>query len=211
MPFALTSWRRGGRLAAIVAGATLACAAPAHAATVSNPYNCAPSPTLTQPFSSWSDNALYTPLPGGNFESGVAGWTLGGGASVVAGNEPFNIGGEGRSSLVLPEHGSAVSAPICIDETYPFYRLFARNVGTTGATLRMEVLFLDAKGNIKATKSLDYRARTSAWQPTGAAPISLFTPKTTVTAAPISLRFTAQGGGGRWQIDDVYVDPFMRH
>src|SRR4051794_34493597 len=113
MPFALTSWRRGGRPAAIVAGGTPGCPAPAPAATVSIPYDCSPSPTLTQPFSEWADNALYTPLPGGNFESGAAGWTLGGGASVVAGNEPFNIGGKGRSSLVLPEHGSAVSAPIC--------------------------------------------------------------------------------------------------
>lgn len=211
MPFALTSWRRGGRLAALVAGATLACAAPAHAATVGNPYDCTPAPTLTHAFSQWSDDALYTPLPGGNFETGAAGWTLGGGASVVADNEPWNIGGAGRASLVLPEHGSAVSAPICIDETYPFYRLFARNAGTAGATLKMEVLFLDAKGNVKSVKSLDYRARSGAWQPTGTAPINVFTPKTTGTAAPISLRFTAQGGGGRWLIDDVYVDPFMRH
>jgi hypothetical protein len=39
---------------------------PAHVATVSNPYDCVPSPKLSQPFSSWADNALYTPLLGGN-------------------------------------------------------------------------------------------------------------------------------------------------
>jgi hypothetical protein len=211
MPFVFTAWRRRGALAAAAAGAALVCAAPAHASTVSNPYDCTPSPTLSQAFSSWADFAAYTPLDGGNFESAARGWTLSGGASVQAGNEPFYIGGRGASSLSLPAGSSAVSAPICIDQTYPFYRLFARNGGDPSSTLRMEVLFLDAKGQVKNTKSLDYRARGGWWLPTGAAPISVFTAKTTVAAAPISLRFTPQGKAGRWQIDDVFVDPYMRH
>jgi hypothetical protein len=209
MPFVFTAWRRRGALAATAAA--LVCAAPAQASTVSNPYDCAPSPTLSQAFSAWSDFAAYTPLAGGNFETAARGWTLSGGASVQAGNEPFYIGGRGVSSLSLPAGSSAVSAPICIDETYPFYRLFARNGGDLSSSLRMEVLFLDAKGQVKSTKSLDYRAGRTGWAPTGAAPISVFTPKTTVAAAPISLRFTPQGKAGRWQVDDVFVDPYMRH
>jgi len=210
MPFVLTAWRRRA-IAAVAATAAVACAAPAHAATLSNPYNCAPSPTLSQPFAGWSDFAAYTPLGGGSFETGAAGWTLTGGAAVTAGNEPFNLGGRGENSLSLPAGSSAVSAPICIDETYPFYRLLARNTGALTSALHMEVLFLDAKGNVKATKSLDHRAGSTAWAPTGAARISVFTTHTTVTAAPISLRFTPMGNGGRWQIDDVFVDPYMRH
>ncbi len=210
MPFLLTAWRRG-RVAAIAAGAALACAAPAQAATVGNPLDCNPSPTLSQAFAPFGDNALYTPLPGGSFEADLSGWTLTGGATVVPGNEPYNVGGAGERSLSLPAGSRAVSAPICIDETYPFYRLFARNSGSRYSLLKMEVLFLDEKGDVKSVKSLYYYADGTAWKPTGFAPISLFTPKTTVTAAPIQLRFTPLGWLGRWQIDDVYVDPFMRH
>jgi hypothetical protein len=43
----------------------------------------------TQPFSSWSDYANYAYLPDGGFEAGAAGWKLGSGAKVVAGNETF--------------------------------------------------------------------------------------------------------------------------
>jgi hypothetical protein len=210
MPFILTAWRRRA-IAGVAATAAVACAAPAHASTLSNPYNCAPSPNLSQPFAGWSDFAAYTPLGGGNFESDAAGWTLTGGAAVVAGNEPYNLGGAGAHSLSLPAGSSAVSAPICIDPTYPFYRLVARNTGALTSALRMEVLFLDANGKVKSTKSLDYRAGSTGWSPTGAAPISVFTAKTTVSAAPISLRFTPLAQGGRWQIDDVFVDPYMRH
>ena len=210
MPFVLTAWRRRA-LAGIATTAAIACAAPAQAASLSNPLNCAPTPTLSQPFAGWSDFAAYTPLGGGSFETGAAGWTLSGGAAVAAGNEPFNLGGGGASSLSLPAGASAVSAPICIDPTYPFYRLLARNTGDRASALHMEVLFLDQNGTVKSTKSLDYRAGSTAWAPTGAAPINVFTTKTTVSAAPISLRFTPMGKGGRWQIDDVFVDPFMRH
>jgi hypothetical protein len=211
MPFILTSWRRRGALAAVAATAALASAAPAHAGSLSNPYACAPSPSLSQAFSAWSDYAAYTPLAGGNFETGAAGWTLTGGAAVVVGNEPYDVGGAGTHSLGLPAGSSAVSAPICIDPTYPFYRLVARNSGSLSATLRMEVLFFDDHGNVKSTKSLDYRAYGGYWLPTGFAPISVFTAKTTVSAAPIALRFTPQGKAGTWQIDDVFVDPYMRH
>jgi hypothetical protein len=211
MPFILSRWSRRGGLAAAAATAALAAAAPAHASSLSNPYACAPTPSLSQAFSSWADAAAYTPLPGGNFETGAAGWTLTGGAAVVAGNEPYDVGGPGTHSLSLPAGATAVSAPICIDPTYPFYRLVARNRGALASTLRMEVLFLDDHGNVKSTKSLDYRAGAGAWLPTGAAPISVFTAKTTVSAAPIALRFTPQGKTGQWQIDDVFVDPYMRH
>lgn len=209
MPLILSDWRRRAAAGIAATAAAIACAAPAQAATLSNPDNCAPSPTLSQPFSGWSDFASYTRLSGGHFETGAAGWTLTR-AAVVDGNEPFNLGGAGAHSLNLPAGASAVSAPICIDPTYPFYRLVARNTGDRASALHMEVLFLDAKGNIKSSKSLDYHATTTAWAPTGAAPINVFTAKTTVSAAPIALRFTSMGKGN-WQIDDVFVDPYMRH
>jgi hypothetical protein len=40
--------------------------------------------------------------------------------------------------------------------------------------------------------------------------INVFTPKTTVAAAPVAFRFTPTGGNAHFQIDDVYVDPWAR-
>jgi hypothetical protein len=210
LPFILTGRKRGRVLFAALGAAALL-AAPAKAATISNPYDCAPQPTLAQSFSSWSDYGLYTPVPNAGVESGATGWTLAGGATVVAGNEPWKIGGAShRSSLDLPGGAVAITAPLCIDETYPHFRLFVRNAGSLKAALKIEVLYFDAKGNIVNTKPVDYRTITNLWQPTGMVGISVFTPKTTVAAAPVAFRFTA-AKDGHFQIDDVYVDPWARY
>ena len=85
------------------------------------------------------------------------------------------------------------SAPICIDDT------------------RVDVLYLDAKGNLKARASGDYKASSTAWTPTGTMMIGLaFDPTSVGGAAPVAFRFTPQGKGGNWRIDDVYVDPNRR-
>ena len=72
-----------------------------------------------------------------------------------------------RNSLSLPAGSSAVTAPICIDSTYPYFRLFAKNAGTGKSSLKIEVLFYDAKGNLVNTKPYDYTTTSTAWQPTG--------------------------------------------
>lgn len=196
-------------LAAI--GSSVLVAAPAQAAgRIANPYDCAPQPTLAQSFAPWGDLGLYTPVPNAGVEQGAAGWTLTGDATVVAGNEPWKIGGASdRSSLELAEGASATTAPICIDETYPHFRLFARNAGSAKGSLRIEVIYLDTKGKVVNTKASDYKSTASAWQPTGAVGIDLFTARTTVAAAPVAFRFTANGKDARFQLDDVYVDPRM--
>jgi hypothetical protein len=202
---------RSRRLVAAVVGLSALCAAPAHAAGIANPYACAPQPTLTQSFNLWGDSNLYTPVVNAGVESGATGWTLAGGATVVAGNEPWQIGGAShRNSLDLPGGAVAVTAPLCIDETYPHFRLFVRNAGSLKAAMKIEVLYFDAKGNIVNTKPVDYRTITNQWQPTGMVGISVFTPKTTVAAAPVAFRFTA-AKDGHFQIDDVYVDPWARY
>jgi hypothetical protein len=37
-----------------------------------------------------------------------------------------------------------------------------------------------------------------------------FDPTAAAGAAPLAFRFTPQGTGSSWQIDDVYVDPMAR-
>src|SRR5262249_4288476 len=70
---------------------------------------------LVQPFQQWDDVASYTLAPNGGFESGADGWTLSNGATVVPGNEGFQLDGAGdTSSLSLPSGSSATSDGTCI-------------------------------------------------------------------------------------------------
>ena len=161
MPFNISG--RKPRLLALTAGLAALIATPAHAAgKIANPYDCAPQPTLAQNFAAWNDYGQYTPVRNAGLEDGAAGWTLSGGASVVAGNEPWKIGGGWhRNALDLPAGSSAITAPICIDETYPHFRLFARNTGSLKGALKIEVLYFDTKGNIVNTKPYDYKTATT--------------------------------------------------
>jgi hypothetical protein len=214
MPFVITGGRRGGRrLAALAASlAGLFVAAPAQAYTApSNPYGCTPDATLSPVFSPWGDWSQYTPVDNQGLEDGATGWRLSGGASVVLGNEPWKVAGRADAkSLDLPAGSSAITPAICVDETYPYFRLFARNAGAATGSLKIEVLFLDARGNVKATKPFLHGTSSTAWQPTGKVNIGLFTDGTTADAAPIAFRFTPVGAAARYQIDDVFVDPWCR-
>jgi hypothetical protein len=213
MPYVIGGSRRTRRLLSAAAlGLSLVCAAPAAAATTaSNPLSCVPSGTFTQVFSAFSDSALYTQAPGGNIESPLAGWTLTGGAARVSGNEPYYVGrASDRTSLSIPAGGSAVSAPMCIDQTYPFFRLFARNTGQLKSGLKVDLLFLDSTGKVKTTKSGTYVAGSTAWAPTTSLKIGITFGTTGYGAAPVAFRFTPQGADAQWRIDDVYVDPWAR-
>jgi hypothetical protein len=210
MPIIISGRKQRRAFAAAVALAAVV-AAPAHAAGIANPYDCAPQPTLAQSFSPWGDANQYTPAPNAGLEDGATGWTLSGGATVVEGNEPWSIGGAGHhNSLDLPAGSSAVTAPLCIDETYPHFRLFARSTGKAGSALKIEVLYFDSKGKLINSKPYDYKAPSNVWQPTGMVGINVFTSKTTVAAAPVAFRFTPANNDAHFQIDDVYVDPWAR-
>jgi hypothetical protein len=211
MPYIISASKRGGRVLAVALGLAALFAGPAHAANIANPYDCTPDATLSQSFSAWHDYGEYTPVSNAGLENGAAGWTLTGGAAVVGGNEPWYLGGAGnRNALDLPAGSSAVSAPLCIDETYPYFRLFARNAGATKDALRIDVLYFDDHGHVINTKPYNYTGAGTAWAPTGMVGINVFTPKTTVAAAPVAFRFTPTGGKSHFQIDDVYVDPWAR-
>jgi hypothetical protein len=208
MPFIIGT--RKGRIAALATSvAALMLAPTAHAATApANPYDCKPQPTLSSPFQFWGDVGQYTPLQNAGFELGSTGWTLAGGARVVADNESWWIGSRAdQHSLELPAGGSAVSAPLCIDETYPHFRLFAKKLALAKGDLKMDVLFFDGKGNVKNTKAFTYTSSLTAWLPTGTVKIGLFDGGAT-GVAPVAFRFTAKDRG--YRIDDVYVDPMSR-
>lgn len=213
MPFVINP-SRGGRRLALACAAMALLVAPAAQAAVPAPTSPAPcaGQSFGQTFQPWNDRGSYTLSPGANMEGNLAGWTLAGGAGPVAGNEPFRVGGalDGRS-LGLPGGSSATSSPMCVAINYPFFRLFARNTGAATSSLDVEVLYLGAGGRVIDSQVLGNLRGYSAWAPTHR--ISLAIGRTGASyggPAGIAFRFTPRGAGGRWQIDDVYVDPYAR-
>jgi len=164
-------------------------------------------PSFSQIFLPWNDRAYYTLSPGGNFEGTIPGWSLATGAQVVPGNETFYVGRRtDAKSLRVPAGGSAVSSPMCIDRTYPSFRFFARNLSGGYGDLQVEVLWWESGVRRTMRAGLDRRAGT-AWTPVR----SLRLPSGALSTGqlePVTFRFRAIGGS--YQVDDLYVDPFMR-
>jgi hypothetical protein len=166
---------------------------------------------VSHPFQPWSDDAGYALAPNGGVESGSSGWTLAGGAAVVSGNEPFHVtGANDTMSLSLPSGASAVSSAACVGTLSPTIRFFARNTGSTSSTLRVDVLYTDALG-LRWSIPTGAASASATWAPSSSylvlANITSL-PLLTNGSARVSFRFTAEGTGGNWQIDDVYIDPY---
>jgi hypothetical protein len=161
---------------------------------------------LSTPFTPWLDRASYTPLPGGSFEGGAAGWKLSGGAKVVAGNESFKVHGSGDgTSLRLPAGSSALSAPICVGLEHPTVRFFAKKNSGLLSTLAVSVYVKTSLGLVVPVP-VGVVLGNGQWKAT---------PKMLIVAnllpllpgdrTPVAFQFTPLLGD--WQIDDVYVDP----
>jgi hypothetical protein len=200
-----------GMLAAAVT-AMAGAAAPAHAALgISCPY-----PT-SKPFMSppWRDGTSYALAPGGDFETGAAGWTLTGGARVVAGNESFDVGGPGQThSLSLPAGSSATSPPMCIGVLSDGMRLFTSNTGKSASKLRVQVIYgggagalLGAVGVTLGISDVQNLTSTGAWERSENTPmLGGIVPLLT---SNVRFRITPLDTTGNWRIDDVYLDPLM--
>jgi len=168
--------------------------------------------TLTQPFAAWGDANLYKPVPGGDFEGSLAGWTLTGGARVVAGNwSSGDSGAAGTSSMYLPAGANVQSPYTCVDFAYPTFRLFARNSGFLSTVVVSIVYKEPLLGPL--TLPVGVIALDGTWRPSGKMQ-TLAGEQTLVNyllaggAMPqVALRFTALTGSS--QIDDVFVDPHM--
>jgi hypothetical protein len=199
--------RLRGALAAVVAGAGLLAAVPAAQAKDAAAAACTPQPAAATPFAAWDDFGIYTLVAGGDMESGLAGWTTTGTAHVIEGNEPFQVGGEtDHLALALAPGDSATSAPICIDDTYPWFRFFARNTSGHKGKLKVEVLYTDSRGRARAEGTGDYATSESAWRPSDTLGIPVEFEHAGETVV-VSFRFTALSS---FELDDVYVDPMAR-
>jgi hypothetical protein len=206
-------YRKLSRTVAAGFTAAIACAAfasPASAGIITSSAQSCDGSAVTQPFSRFGDYANYKPLSGGSFESGTTGWTLSGGAKVVAGNESYNVGGTGQTkSLSLPSGSSAISPYTCVGLAEPTLRLFAkRNSALLGlvSTLNVQIQLKTSLGLSLWLPVLPGDLGGGSWHPTAKMPLlaNLLTLSAT-DQTPVRFRFTPLLGS--WQIDDVYVDP----
>jgi hypothetical protein len=187
-----------------------ALAAPASANLLSvDPASCGDA-TTTRAFAPWGDPLSYTLVPGGSFEPGDDAWTLSGGASVDAGNESYYANGAGDGySLSLPPGSSATSPPVCVSIYRPVFRFFARNAGSPTSSLKVEVLYPGLTGRISLLQLGSITG--SSWTPSLPMPVlANFLSVLPGASTSMAFRFTPQGAGGGWSIDDVYVDPYGR-
>jgi hypothetical protein len=161
--------------------------------------------TNSQPFAQFGDYRSYFPLPNGGFETGSSGWTLSGGARVVADNEPWQVNGSGGSALSLPPGGSATSPTTCINLLDPSFRMFAKSTAASG-DLRVQIVFRGLTGNLLGILNVGTfdNERYTDWQPSQDVLSALALPVLTVSA---QVRFTSLAGSGSWQVDDIFVDP----
>ena len=167
-------------------------------------------PTVgTQPFAPWNDSNYYYLAPNGGLEAGSAGWSLGGGASVASGNEPFYP--SGSHSLSLPSGSRATSPVVCIGPKDLAVRAFGSDVGGTDSGLHVRVLWYGLVNQLLGSSDYDTFEPGGAWYPTSpvdsSGGVNLLVPLLGSTSARI--QFTPIGSGSRWRIDDLYVDPWL--
>ena len=204
---------RTGRWATIIlTTATLMglAAAPASAGLlVEDAPNCSNGPS-SQPFKPWNDSAYYTPL--GSFENGAGGWKLSSKATVVAGNEPWKVGGANHSkSLKLAPGATATSPTACVGLEHPKMRFFAKSSGglLSLSSLTVEVLVETELGLVVPVPIGAVLPHTS-WKPSlRYRVVANLLPLLPNNYTPVAFRFRAIGGA-TWTIDDVYLDPRKR-
>ena len=194
-------------LALVAALAAMAVAAPSANAgvLVATADNC-PDQTAAQVFQPWLDPMSYTLVPGGTLEGGAPGWSLNG-ASVVSGNEPWQVHGDGESSsLKIPAGKSATTDTICVGLEHPTLRLFARNSTALVSTLSVEVIFKTSLG-LKASAPVGVLLPSGQWKPSPRLlVVANLLPLLPGEHTPVQFRVRSVGLG-TWWVDDFYVDP----
>lgn len=190
---------------AVAAVAAAFFAVPAANAGLLDPITRVVLPTCgatSYPFAQFGDRAPYYGFSNNGFEGGSSGWSLGGGAYVGSGNEPWFANGFGARSLVLPEGASATSPGFCINLLDPAIRMFVQ--GSDGGELRIQVLFRGLTGNLTGILNVGSDRGSGGWEPSERFNSLLALPLLTAYA---QIRVTA--ADGRWQVDDVFVDPYI--
>lgn len=170
-------------------------------------------PAARQVFAQWNDHKGYVLTQNGGLEQGPDGWTLGDGATVLEGNETFFLNDAAdHQSLSLPAGSTATSPETCVGRNQPVFRFVARVAGADKRSrLDVEVLYANARGGKRSLVVGKLRGG-EVWQPTKKLAVRLGRAKGLgrPAAAAIAFRFTPRGAGD-WQVDDIHLDPRLRH
>ncbi len=209
--------RKGAlRLAGCVFALLLATAPAANAGLVSGllpglvspsdtPSSC--NTTASQPFARWGDTSNYVLAPGGSFESGAPGWTLGPGAAVVSGNEPYYVHAKKDShSLYIPSGSYATTPPMCFAFGDWHLRFFAASSSSSLSSLRVQVVVKSLLGVLSILDGGTI-AMNSTWQPSARLGMLLTNVTGLLATDAVSFRFVPNDRAS-WRIDDVYLDPW---
>ncbi|MBV8065925.1 MAG: hypothetical protein JOY73_10400 [Actinobacteria bacterium] len=184
-----------------LAVAAVVVAAPAGNAARSGLLTC---PASAHPFAQFGDESTYFGFANNGFESGASGWSLSN-ASVVSGNEPWDVNGSGNNSLSIGPGGTASGPRVCAALLAPAWRMFAKSNSANGA-LQARIVFYGLLGNVTGVLNVTNlgSGSYSSWAPTSDLTSILALPLATFSA---QLQLTNTGSSGSWQVDDVFVDP----
>jgi hypothetical protein len=169
-------------------------------------------PELTTPLTAFKDDRSYFLAPGGNFEDAAHGWSLEGGATVAAGNEPFGVHGGGGSALSLPAGSSATSPVFCIDLNYPTFRFLAvQEQAAADAGLDVEVIYPEIQ-NKNVRRAARYKPQ-KEWKLSKDVKLEPQTAGKSAGWRKVALRFSVPTTkkGGNWKVDSILVDPRCRY
>jgi hypothetical protein len=167
--------------------------------------------TIEHPFAAWDDNADYFLIKQGDLGGeAIYDWDFGGG-ELTAENNPNSLHDAEASSLALSAGDSAQSPTVCVTVDDPTMRFFVRNTGAETGTLSVDAVYLDA--NLEEhSYHLGTLTSEDAGNEWGPSPVlDLAAPLVELlddNETPVTFRFTAEGEGSSWLVDDVYVDPY---
>jgi hypothetical protein len=200
--------RRAALAATVASVVAMAFASSASAGILTASATDCGDETLSQPFSAFGDTSKYKLVKGGSFEGALTGWTLTGKARVVAGNEPWKVGGSSHAkSLVIPAGSSAISPTACVGIAEPTVRFFAkRNSGLLGISTLAVSVYVKTSLGLVVPVPVGVVLGNGQWK---ASPklliIANLLPLLPGDRTPVAFQFTPLLG--EWQIDDLYVDP----
>jgi hypothetical protein len=180
------------------------------AAAYSTPHNPCGERYIEHPFAQWDDVADYFLVRQGDLSSNADEWDLGGG-ELQPENNAYSLHADEQTSIALTEGDSATAPMVCVSITDPTMRFFVRNTGAETGTLKVEVLYEDVNYEMHSLQlgELTSADATDEWTPSPtldlAAPLVALLDE---NRTPVWFRFSAEGEGSSWLVDDIYVDPY---
>lgn len=161
----------------------------------------------TPVFAPWSDASGYYFAGNGGFESGTSGWSFSGGATVVPGNETYDVHSSGDSKSALIPAGSSISTSACYGLLYPSVRFFVQSVGDQPATIDVRVQAKSLLGIVSILDGGTFQV-SGGWQPSPKLSTLLSAIAAPLGTKSMSLQITVLSGTA--QVDDLYIDPLAR-